>query len=137
MSLKSRKGVKEMTTTIRCAASVAAVFAMLCAAHAEEGVKVSSFGWNPEDSTRFIQAALDSDAPVIVLDRQAGPWISLPLVAHSNKKIVFEPGVELQAKKGAFREKRVSLFLVCNVPNVTTVDLAVEDMKKFARPGQK
>ena len=46
---------------------LAAAAMMAAAACADEaGVKVSSFGWDPEDSTRFIQAALDSDASLTV-----------------------------------------------------------------------
>ena len=67
-----------------------------------DGVKVSSFGYNAEDSTEIIQRALDSGAPKLVFDRQAGPWITRPLVARSNQELVFEDGVELLAKKGEF-----------------------------------
>ena len=109
---------------------LAAAAMMAAAACADEaGVKVSSFGWDPEDSTRFIQAALDSDAPTIILDRQAGPWMTLPLWARSNKKIVFEPGVELQAKKGAFRGIRDYLFSVQGVSNVTLIGSGGARMK--------
>ena len=80
---------------------IAAVLAN--AAMASTVVKVSAFGYDAEDSTRFIQAALDSGARRVVFDRQQGPWITLPVVARSNQEIVFEDGVELQAKKGAFK----------------------------------
>ena len=83
------------------------------------GVKVSSFGYDPEDSTRFLQAALDSVAKKIVVDRQKGPWMSLPLQGRSNQEIVFEPGAEIVAKKGAFREKRDCLLRLDGVTNVT------------------
>ena len=121
----------------KIAAAFAAV-AIACGACAgEEGVKVSSFGWDPEDSTRFIQAALDSDAPVIVLDRKDGPWVTLPLWARSNKKIVFEPGVELQAKKGEFRGIRDYLFSVERVENVTIIGSGGARMKMHKSDYQK
>ena len=86
---------------------------------AAEGVKISSFGYDPVDSTRFIQAALDSTHPKIVLDRQAGPWYTLPLKGRSNKELVLEPGVELVAKRGAFLKRRDYLFELCAVTNFT------------------
>ena len=111
---------------------------MACVAGAEEsGVKVSSFGWDPQDSTRFIQAALDSDAPVIILDRQAGPWMTLPLRTRSNKTVIFEPGVELQAKKGAFRGIHDSLFSIEKVENVKLIGSGGARMKMHKADYQK
>jgi hypothetical protein len=86
---------------------------------AAEGVKVSSFGYDPEDSTRFIQAALDSNHSKIILDRQTGPWYTLPLKGRSNKELVLEPGVELVAKRGAFLKRRDYLFELSCVSNFT------------------
>jgi hypothetical protein len=82
-------------------------------------VKVSQFGYDPKDSTRFIQTALDSGAKRVVFDRQNGPWVALTVHARSNQEIVFEEGVELQAKRGAFMGLRDSLFNFDNVTNVT------------------
>ena len=48
-------------------------FTAAIAANASE-VKVSSFGYDSEDSTEFIQKALASGAKKVILDRQAGPW---------------------------------------------------------------
>ena len=42
-------------------------------------VKVSSFGFDPADSTRFLQRAFDSDVDIVVVDRQPTDWISGPL----------------------------------------------------------
>ena len=85
----------------------------------DEGVKVSSFGYDPEDSTAYIQKALDSGASRVVFDRQKGPWVANPVYARSNTEIVFEEGVELVAKRGAFKLVRgnslLSLECVTNV----------------------
>ena len=86
----------------------ATCLAMAClfaaAASAADGVRVSErFGYDKEDSTRFIQAALDSDEPVIVLDRKDGPWTSTPLVCRRPKTVLFEDGAWLVAKRGEFR----------------------------------
>ena len=94
------------------------VLAGLALCLAAQGVKVSSFGYNAEDSTEIIQRALDSGAPTLVFDRQAGPWITRPLVARSNQELVFEDGVELLAKKGEFRGIRDYLLRCESVSNL-------------------
>ena len=85
----------------------------------DEGVKVSSFGFDPEDSTAYIQKALDSGASRIVFDRQKRPWVTNPVCARSNTEIVFEEGVEIVAKRGEFKQVRGnSLFSLECVTNV-------------------
>ena len=86
-------------------------------------VKVSDFGWDPVDSTRHVQVALDSGARRVVLDRQSGPWVVAPLKARSNTEIVFEDGVELVAKKGEFHGMRDHLLEFHGVTNVSLVGL--------------
>ena len=81
-------------------------------------VKVSSFGYDSEDSTEFIRKALASGAKKVILDRQAGPWYTLPLKMPSNIEFVLEPGVELVAKRGAFRGIRDYLLELSSVTNV-------------------
>lgn len=81
-------------------------------------VRVSDFGYDREDSTRFLQAAFDSGADRVIVDRQAGPWITKPLFGRSNQEIVFEDGVELVAKRGEFkgvRDMLLSFILTTNV----------------------
>lgn len=80
--------------------------------------RVSSFGYDPEDSTRFLQAALDSGGEVVI-DRQDGPWFTRPLVARSGNRIVLEPGVEVVAKKGAFHGSNDYLLHIYCVTNVS------------------
>ena len=92
-------------------------FTAAIAASASE-VKVSSFGYDSEDSTEFIRKALASGAKKVILDRQAGPWYTLPLKMPSNIEFVLEPGVELVAKRGAFRDIRVNLLELSSVSNV-------------------
>ena len=94
--------------------------ALALGADAADGVRISSaFGYDPVDSTRFIQAALDSKHPKIILDRQAGPWYTLPLKGRSDKEFVLESGVELVAKRGAFLKRRDYLFELSCVTNFT------------------
>ena len=83
-----------------------------------EEVKVSSFGFDAEDSTAFLQAALDSGARRVVVDKQGGPWISRPLFGRSNTEIVFEDGVEILAKKGEFHDRFDALLTFDRATNV-------------------
>ena len=85
----------------------------------EAEVKVSSFGFNEMDSTCFIQRALDSGFKRLVVDKKDKPWISGPLTIRSDTEIVFEEGVEVLAKKGAFKHKRAAFWTLCSVSNVT------------------
>ncbi len=96
-----------------------AVAAVAGAAFAGEGVKVSSFGFNPDDSTKFLQAALDSGAKKIIVDKQkAGPWVTRPLFGRSDMEIVFEDGAEIVAKKGEFLDPYDALILFRAASNV-------------------
>ena len=105
-------------------AFVAAVVSLACsAAGAKEEVKVSDFGWNPEDSTEFVQAALDSGARRVVFDRRGGPWVVRPVKARSGTDIVFEDGVELVAKKGEFHGKRDYLLDMTDLSDITLTGL--------------
>jgi hypothetical protein len=91
------------TITLLCSAF--AVAAGFCGGVPNE-VKVSSFGWNAEDSTAALQAAFDSGARKVVIDRQAGDWISRPLfITNSNIEVVLADGVTLKAKRGEFYPK--------------------------------
>lgn len=78
-----------------------------------EGVKVSErFGFDPVDSTRFLQAALDSGLPKIVIDAKNGPWHTLPLRSRtSNQTIVFEEGAYVVAKRGEFQNPYTSRLI--------------------------
>ena len=88
------------------------------AALAADAVKVSDFGYDAADSTAYIQAALASGARRVTLDRQAGPWYTLPLKMPSNVEFVLEPGVELVAKRGEYKGLRDYLLELAYCTNV-------------------
>jgi len=81
--------------------------------------RASWWGFDKEDSTRALQAAIDSRVPRLIVDNMGAPWIVNKLKCVSDQEIVFEPGVEVLAKKDAFRGKHDSLFSLVNVSNVT------------------
>ena len=93
---------KGMVVGAVCAAAGLSAFA--------DSVKVSSFGFDPADSTEFLQKAIDSGAAEVVVDKMTSPWIVRPIKGRSNLRLVFEPGVEVRAKKGEFRGGGDMLF---------------------------
>ena len=98
-----------------CLAGVS-LAASVCAAGTT--VRVSSFGYDAEDSTEIVQRALDSGARRIVFDKKEGPWVVRPVFVRSNSEVVFEEGVELVAKRGEFQTKSDSLVSLVDVTNV-------------------
>jgi hypothetical protein len=87
---------------------------------------VTQWGWDPLDSTEFLQAAFDSDYPIIIIPASPGPWITRPLVLPSNKTIVFEPGALLQAKRGEFPGSGDSLLTGNDIQNLTILGNGAE-----------
>ncbi|NCN05678.1 MAG: right-handed parallel beta-helix repeat-containing protein [Spirochaetales bacterium] len=67
-----------------------------------QGVPITNWGYDAEDSTRYIQAAFDSEVPVLLFPAEPGIWVSDQLRLPSNKIILFAPGAILEAKRGAF-----------------------------------
>ena len=88
-------------------------------AAASERVVASAFGFDAADSTAFLQAAIDSGARTVVVDKQAGPWVTTPLTLRSDLELVLEEGVEIVAKAGAFLPKGDNLMRAENVENLT------------------
>ena len=82
--------------------------------------RVSWWGFNPEDSTEFLEAAINSKVPKLIIDKQESPWIlGKTLLLVSNQEIVFEEGVELLAKKGCFKGRTDCMLRLRNIQNVT------------------
>ena len=77
------------------------------------------------DSTKALQAALDSGAGTVIVEAMpGGPWIVGPgstlgaVRLRSNTRLVLEPGVELQAERGKFQGTGTTLLQGTNVDNV-------------------
>lgn len=101
--------------TIVCAA-VALAFA---SPGAEGTVRASSFGWNPTNATKCLQAALDSGARTVVVDRRDSPWLVDMVFPRSNTEIVFADGVEVCARPGSMVRTVDNLFRCKGVTNLT------------------
>ena len=90
------------------AAKTVALLAILSATcgRGADAVRVSQrFGYDPVDSTRFLQTALDSGERTLIVDRQARDWYARPLrvTGRSDLTIVFEDGAHIVAKRGEFK----------------------------------
>jgi hypothetical protein len=85
------------------------------AASAEVTVK-----WQAGDNSANIQKAIDSGDSMVVIPKADQPWlVGQPIYARKpNQKIVFKPGVVLQAQQGAFKDIYKSMVTVL-ADNVT------------------
>ena len=81
--------------------------------------KASWWGFDAADSTKALQAAIDSNVPKLIVDNPGAPWVVTPLRLVSNQEIVFEEGVEVLAKAGEFKETNAALLTASNCANIT------------------
>lgn len=79
----------------------------------------ADWGFDPEDSTEYIQAAINSGARTVVIQNMGADWVVEPITLVSNQLIVFEPGVVVVAKRGAFHGVYDCLFTGRSVNNLT------------------
>jgi len=88
----------------------------------KNGVATAScFGFDAQDSTTFLQAALSSNASLVIVDRQPSPWIvGQPLVVtEDNIHVHFDDDVLVLAKEGGFKGKGDGLLTINRRRNVT------------------
>lgn len=76
------------------------------------------WGFDAEESTEALQAAINSGARKVIVDKMPGPWIVDKIQLADDQEVVFEPEVVVQAKKGAFRGTADALFTALNRRNV-------------------
>lgn len=81
--------------------------------------RASWWGWNGEDDTAALQAAIDSGVQRLIVDRMDGAWAVKPLEGRSNQTIVFEDGAEVLAKQGEFKGIYDCMFSFRGATNVT------------------
>ena len=80
--------------------------------------EVSWWGFDAEDSTRFLKAAISSKAGKVVVDRREGPWYTLPLEGRSDLTFVIPEGVVLCAKRGGYSKIGDCLLKFTSATNV-------------------
>jgi hypothetical protein len=83
--------------------------------------RASWWGFDPADSTAALRAAIGSGARRLIVENMGSPWITNPLKLAGNQEIVFEKGVVVHAKRGAFRGGGECLFSAALKTNVALI----------------
>ena len=82
-------------------------------------VRVSKdFGFDPVNSTEFLQKALGSGASRVIIDNVGKPWYTRTLKVPSNVEVVLEKGVRLHTDRSWDEFKKGGIFRISNVSNV-------------------
>ena len=81
--------------------------------------KASWWGFDPVDATSAVQSAIDSGASRVIIENMGAPWVVDRIQLAGDQEILFEKGVVVIARKGAFRGKGDSLFSAALKKNVT------------------
>lgn len=104
------------------AVALAAVMGLLSAAapaRAQSIAYADSYGWDPTDATAALQAAIDTKRDIVIVRDMGSPWIiGETIMLQSNQTLIFEPGVVVQAKRGAFQGTMDSLFFMDRKSNI-------------------
>ena len=94
----------------------AAIDALL--AGRQKVARASWWGFDRDDSTRALQAAVDSGAKRVIVEDMGAPWIVDQIRLAADQEVVFEKGVVVEAKRGAFRGTNDALFSAVLKENV-------------------
>ena len=100
-----------LVTIVACVSCFAAV--------GQEAVKASSFGFDPTDATKCLQAAIDSGAKMVVVDNVGKPWIVKPITMRSDLELVFDDDVLVLAKADEYHGIRDCMFQAIDAKNIT------------------
>ncbi|WP_053207876.1 right-handed parallel beta-helix repeat-containing protein [Jiangella muralis] len=85
-------------------------------------VRASDFGFDPEDSTAALTAALASDADVVVIDNVGQDWITGPLwINRDDLTVILEDGVTVRGKAAAFPDRRDGIWRIHGRRNVKLI----------------
>lgn len=79
------------------------------------------WGYHADDATASLRAAIDSGADKVVVPDLGQPWIISPISLRDDLELYLEPGVTLEAKRGAFRDPQDTMLLLDAASNVTIV----------------
>jgi len=83
--------------------------------------RASWWGFDPEDSTDALQAAINSGVKTLIVDNLGKPWVVRPITLASSQQIIFEYGVQVVAKRGEFKGKSDSLFSAANKHDISLI----------------
>ncbi|MEA3246760.1 MAG: right-handed parallel beta-helix repeat-containing protein, partial [Gemmatimonadota bacterium] len=79
----------------------------------------SWWGFDPEDSTQALQAAINSGAETLIVEDMGSPWVVRPIELAGDQEIVFEDGCEVLAKRGEYKARNATLFTANDIENLT------------------
>lgn len=97
------------------------IFSLLAAVILPVGaktVKVSSFGFDARNATRFLQKAIDSKAKRVIIDNVGKPWITDTLILRSDLELILADGVVLKALPGSFHQRSAFLLKMDDLKNI-------------------
>ncbi len=80
-------------------------------------------GFNATDATVPFKAAINSNVDTVIIDNVGSDWIIQPsrFFDISNRVIIFQPGVNLVAKAGAFTDENACLFSLIRCTNMNVI----------------
>lgn len=81
--------------------------------------RASWWGFDANDSTKFLQDAINSRVPRLIIDSMPNTWNVNPIQLVSNQEIIFEAGARIAAKRTSFMRRNDTLFTLNFVTNVT------------------
>ncbi|MEO1387430.1 MAG: right-handed parallel beta-helix repeat-containing protein [Cyanobacteria bacterium J06634_6] len=86
-------------------------------------VFADDYGFNAADATSALQKAFDDpNASRIVVRDMGTPWlVSQTVFLRSNKTVVFEAGVKVQAKSETFLDNTKPMFRALNIDNIELI----------------
>lgn len=105
-----------------CAVGYAAIAAETPAQDAGkkgEVVRAAAFGFDAADATKALQAAIDSGARKVIVEKMASPWVVEPIRLAGDQELALEAGAVIQAKRGAFTSPGECLLSAAGKRNVT------------------
>jgi len=77
------------------------------------------WGFDAADATLALQSAIDSGAKTVIVPNMGMDWVVTPIALRNNLELIFEPGVVVVAKQGAFKGKGDSLFSATSLSDVS------------------
>lgn len=77
------------------------------------------WGFDEEDATEALQAAILSGARRVIVPNMRRDWVVRPIRLASNLELILEEGVVIAAKRGEYRGRGDSVFTAQDVSNLT------------------
>jgi parallel beta-helix repeat protein len=77
------------------------------------------WGFDAEDATACLQAAIRSGAKKVIVPDMGRPWVVGPITLESGQEVILKRGVVILARKGAFRQTNDCLFKAIDKHDIT------------------